>query len=44
MSAQILIKLPKEMKQELRIIAVKKETTMTEILIDLIQDYISKNR
>lgn len=41
---KILIRIPKETKKELQIIAIKKETTMTKIIQDLIQEYIQQNR
>lgn len=42
--SKIIIELPKSMKQDLQIIAIKKETNMTEILLHLIEDYIEKNK
>lgn len=41
---KILIRLPKKTKQDLQIIAIKKETNMTEIILNLISEYIEKNR
>lgn len=41
---KILIRLPKSMKQDLQIIAVKKETNMTSIILELIEQYINNNK
>lgn len=41
---KILLRLPKSMKKELQIIAIKNETNMTEIILHLISDYIEKNK
>ena len=41
---KILIRLPKKMKQDLQIIAVKKETNMNQIIRDLIQTYIETHK
>ena len=40
--AQIMIRLPKEKKQKLQIIAIKKNTNMNTILNNLIDDYLEK--
>lgn len=40
--AQIMIRLPKEKKQKLQIIAIKNNTNMNTILNNLIDDYLEK--
>ena len=41
---KILIRVPSEMKKELQIIAIKKGTNMTEIILNLIEEYIKNNK
>ena len=41
---QLIIRVPLKVKQDLKIIAVKKNTSMNQILYDLIVDYIDKNK
>ena len=41
---QILIRVPNDMKKELQIIAIKKDTNMTEIILTLIEEYIKNNK
>ena len=36
--------IPDELKTELKIIAVKKHKTMSEIVIDLITEYVNQNK
>ena len=38
------ISIDKELRDELKIIAIKNDTTITEILTDYIKDYINKNK
>lgn len=45
MSTETLtINIDKELKTELKIVAVKKHCTVTDILIDLIQDFVDENK
>ena len=37
---RILIRVPNEIKKELQIIAIKNDTNMTEIILNLIEEYI----
>lgn len=41
--SQILIRLPLEKKQQLQIIAIKKNTNMNSILNKLINEYLKEN-
>ena len=41
--SQILIRLPLKTKQQLQIIAIKKNTNMNNILNNLINEYIQEN-
>lgn len=43
-SSVIHFKIDKDLKTELQIIAVKKNTNITAILTDLIQDYVNENK
>lgn len=43
-SSFIHFKIDKDLKTELQIIAVKKNTNITAILTDLIQDYVNENK
>jgi hypothetical protein len=38
------ISIDKELRDELKIIAIKNDTTITEILTDYIKDYINENK
>ena len=45
MSTETLtINIDKELKTELKIVAVKKHCTVTDILIDLIQNFVDENK
>ena len=45
MSTETLtINIDKELKTELKILAVKQHTTVTDILIELIQDVVNENK
>jgi len=43
-TSQIIIRVPSKTKQDLQIIAIKKHTNMNEIINQLIQDYVNKNK
>ena len=38
------ISIDKELRDELKIIAIKNDTTITEILTDYIKDYVNENK
>ena len=40
----IHFKIDKELKTELQIIALKKHTNITQLLTELIQDYVNENK
>jgi len=40
----LTINIDKELKTELRIIAVKQDKTLTDVLNELIQDFVNKNK
>ena len=40
----LTINIEKELKTELRVIAVKQDKTLTEIVNDLIQDFVNENK
>ena len=40
----IHFKIDKELKTELQIIALKQNTNITNVLTELIQDYVNKNK
>ena len=40
----ITFNIDKELKTELKILAVKHSCTVTDILIELIQDYVNENK
>ena len=40
----IHFKIDAELKTELQIIALKQHTTITQLLTDLIQDYVNENK
>lgn len=44
MSETVLIKLPKQLKQELKIQSIKEERTMSEIVSELIAEYIQEKQ
>ena len=44
MSETVLIKLPKQLKQQLKIQAVKEERTMSEIVTELIAGYLNEKQ
>ena len=45
MSTETLtINIDTELKSELKILAIKKHCTVTDILIDLIQDFVDENK
>ena len=45
MSTETLtINIEKDLKTELKIIAIKQHCTVTDILINLIQDYVNENK
>jgi metal-responsive CopG/Arc/MetJ family transcriptional regulator len=39
---QISIRVPKDIVKDLKIIAIKEETTMSSIILDLMEDYITQ--
>lgn len=43
-TTKLIIEMPKELKTELNLIAVKKGTTMKNIVTQLIQDYVKENK
>ncbi|MBQ7927759.1 MAG: hypothetical protein IJ287_03300 [Methanobrevibacter sp.] len=43
-TTKLIIEMPKELKTELNLIAVKKGTTMKNIVTQLIQDYVEENK
>ncbi len=43
-TTKLIIEMPKELKTELNLIAVKKGTTMKNIVTELIQEYVEKNK
>ena len=43
-TTKLIIEIPKELKTELNLIAVKKGTTMKNIVTQLIQDYVEENK
>ena len=40
----LTINIDKELKTELRVIAVKQDKTLTDILNELIRDYVNENK
>ena len=38
------VRFPKELMKELKIIAIQKETTVTDIVIPLIEKYVEENK
>lgn len=44
MTETVLIKLPKELKKQLKLQSVKEERTMSEIVTDLIAEYLQENQ
>ena len=42
--SRLVVKLPKDLKTELNLIAIKKDTTMKNIVTELIQEYVEKNK
>lgn len=40
----LTINIDKELKTELKIIALKQNTTVTDILLTFIQDFVNKNK
>ena len=44
MKENIMIQIDKDLKIQLKIIATKKETTMTKIITKLIEDYVEDNK
>lgn len=42
MSETVLIKLPKELKKQLKLQSVKEERTMSEIVVELITEYLQE--
>ena len=43
-TTKLIIEMPKELKTELNLIAVKKGITMKNIVTQLIQDYVEENK
>ena len=41
---QLSVRVSKDLVKELRIIAIQKETTMTDIVVSLLEDYVEKNK
>ena len=41
---KITFVIDKELKTELKLIAVKKSTTITEIMTSLVEDYVNENK
>ena len=44
MKENIMIQIDKDLKIQLKIIATKKETTMTKIITKLIEEYVEDNK
>ena len=44
MTETVLIKLPKQLKKQLKLQSVKEERTMSEIVTDLIAEYLQENQ
>ena len=42
--SRLVVKLPKELKTELNLISIKKGTTMTNIVNDLVKNYVEENK
>ena len=42
--AHLSIRIPKELMKDLKILAIEKETTVTEIVIPLLIDYVKQNK
>ena len=40
----LTINIDKDLKTELKILAIKQHTTVTDILINLIQDFVDENK
>jgi hypothetical protein len=40
----LTINIDKQLKIELKVIALRKETTVTQLLTDMIKDYINENK
>ena len=38
------VRVPKELMKDLKIIAIQKETTVTEIILPLIEKYVEENK
>ena len=38
------IRAPKELMKELKIVAIEKETTVTQIVLELLEDYLEQNK
>ena len=43
-TTKLIIEIPKDLKTELNLIAIKKDTTMKNIVTELIQEYVEKNK
>lgn len=44
MGETLLIKLPKELKKELKHLSIEQERTMSEIVVNLLKEYIQENK
>lgn len=42
--AHLSIRIPKELMKELKILAIEKETTVTDLVLPLLEEYLEQNR
>lgn len=42
--AHLSIRIPKELMKELKILAIEKETTVTNLVLPLLEDYLEQNK
>ena len=42
--AHLSVRVPKELMKDLKIIAIQKDTNLTEIVLQLLAEYVEKNK